>query len=73
MAVARGSNAFRQTVSAASLETTAQGNLIEMGEIRSADLDGAVHTYPMALLITFDSVEEIRKAIKEGVCRYVFP
>ena len=50
-----------------------QGKLIEMGEIKSVDLDGTVNTYPMALLITFDSKEEIRKAIKEGVCRFVFP
>ncbi|MDP2621995.1 MAG: hypothetical protein Q8P46_17780 [Hyphomicrobiales bacterium] len=54
-------------------EPTAHGKLIEMGEIKSQDMDGTVHTYPMALLITFDSKEEIRKAIKEGVCRFVFP
>jgi hypothetical protein len=52
--------------------STAQGRLIEMGEIKSADLDGTLHTYPMALLITFESVEEIRKAIKDGVCRFEF-
>lgn len=49
-----------------------EGRLIEMGEIKSADLDGTVHTYPMALVITFDSVEAIRKAIKDGICRYEF-
>lgn len=50
----------------------AQGRLIEMGEIKSQDLDGSVHTYPMALLITFANVEEIRKAIKDGICRFEF-
>lgn len=51
----------------------AQGKLIEMGQITSTDLDGTAHMYPMALLITFDSVDEIRKAIKDGVCDFVWP
>lgn len=49
-----------------------KGRLIEMGEIKSADLDGTVHTYPMALVITFESREAIKKAINDGMCRFEF-
>jgi hypothetical protein len=51
---------------------TAEGRLIEMGEIKSADLDGTIHTYPMALLITFDNVAALKKAINDGLCRFEF-
>lgn len=49
-----------------------KGRLIEMGEIKSADMDGTVHTYPMALLVTFDSVAAIKQAIADGGCRFEF-
>jgi hypothetical protein len=49
-----------------------KGRLIEMGELKSADLDGTVHTYPMALLITFDSREAIKQAVNDGICRFEF-
>jgi len=43
-----------------------------MGEIKSADLGGETHTYPMALLITFETREAIKQAINDGVCRFEF-
>ena len=49
-----------------------QGRLVEMGEIKSADLGGETHTYPMALLITFETREAIKQAINDGVCRFEF-
>jgi hypothetical protein len=51
-----------------------QGKLVEMGEIKSKDpSDGTVERYPMALLITFDKVEDLRLAIKQGICRFEWP
>ena len=49
------------------------GKLIEMGDLKSADSDGKLHDQPMAILVRFDSVEDIRRAIKEGGCRFVWP
>lgn len=49
------------------------GKLIEMGELRTCEMDGnGVHVYPMALLITFESKEAIRKAIADGICKFTF-
>jgi hypothetical protein len=49
-----------------------KGRLIEMGELQTVDLLGERHMYPMALLITFKSREEIKRAINEGICRFEF-
>lgn len=52
-------------------QPTALGKLRIMGEIVTKDADGD-ETHPMALLVTFSSAEEIRKAIKDGYCRFEF-
>lgn len=58
---------------APSTEGIVQGKLAEMGEIPVQETGGtSVHTYPMALVITFDKVEDIRRAIKDGVCRFTY-
>lgn len=44
--------------------------LVEMGQIATVGPDGDSYKYPMALVIEFDSVESIRQAINEGVCRW---
>ena len=49
------------------------GKLIEMGDLKTADFDGTLHEQKMAILVRFDSVEDIRRAINEGVCRFVWP
>jgi anti-sigma28 factor (negative regulator of flagellin synthesis) len=50
-----------------------KGKLAEMGEIPVQEIGSAeVHTYPMALVITFDKVEDIRKAIADGACRFAY-
>lgn len=49
---------------------TPTGQLIEMGQITTLDADGTKHGYKMALVIGFSSVEEIRRAIKYGHCRF---
>ena len=43
-----------------------------MGEIDVKEPDGSTQHFPMALLITFDNPEQIRRAIKEGECKFVF-
>ena len=48
----------------------AEGRLVIMGQITTKETDAPDYTHPMALLITFDSVDAIRKAIKDGYCRY---
>lgn len=56
-------------------ETTTEpvmGRLSVMGEIEVKELGGESHTYPMALLITFDDKEAVRQAIKDGICRFEF-
>jgi hypothetical protein len=44
--------------------------LIEMGQITTLGIDGDRTDYKMALLIEFDSVESIRKAIADGRCEF---
>lgn len=51
---------------------TTTGRLIEMGQITTMDHDDGRHTYPLALLITFDSREAIRAAINAGQCKFSF-
>jgi hypothetical protein len=53
-------------------DNTVIAKLAVMGEIEVKELDGESHTYPMALLITFDDKEQIRQAIKDGICRFEF-
>ena len=43
-----------------------------MGEIETVEPEGKTQKYPMALLIKFDSVESIRKAIKDGQVAFTF-
>lgn len=50
----------------------AHGRLIEMGDLETVDSDGSKHKQPMSLLIRFDSVEAIRKAIDEDRCTFSF-
>lgn len=44
--------------------------LIEMGQITTIGIEGERADYKMALLIEFDSVASIRKAISEGRCEF---
>lgn len=46
--------------------------LIEMGQITTLGIEGERADYKMALLIEFDSVADIRKAIAEGRCEFGF-
>lgn len=46
------------------------GKLAIMGRIEVKESEDTVQTYPMALLVTFDSVEAIRQAIKDGECKF---
>ena len=48
------------------------GRLIEMGQITTIDSDGTRHEYPMALVIEFASVAEIKQAIEDGRCNFSF-
>jgi hypothetical protein len=50
-----------------------KGKLIEMGNLISADLDGTKHEYQRAILIQFDSVEDARRAVVDGICEFVWP
>lgn len=50
-----------------------KGKLRIIGNIDVTEPDGSdSHHYPMAMLITFDDAEQIRKAITDGVCEYEF-
>jgi hypothetical protein len=49
-----------------------KGRLIEMGDLRSADMDGKTHDYPKSILVQFDSVDDIRRALDEGICKFVW-
>ena len=54
-----------------------EGNLILMGEIFSTEPeehggDGTTHRHRMALLIEFDSADDIRAAIARGNCSFSF-
>ena len=50
-----------------------EGKLIEMGQIEILGLGDEPNTkYKMALVIEFDSPEDIREAIKEGTCTFRF-
>jgi hypothetical protein len=48
------------------------GNLIEVGNITSVSLDGEKYSSPLAMLITFKNVDDIRKAIADGKCSFTF-
>lgn len=48
------------------------GRLVIMGEITVKDLDDSERDHHMALLIEFDSAEDIRKAIADGHCTFKF-
>jgi len=48
------------------------GNLTIMGSIMVKEPDGAEIEHKMALLIDFDSPEQIRKAIEAGRCSFSF-
>lgn len=48
------------------------GRLIEMGRLTTIDAEGTRTEYQMALVIEFASAEEIRKAIKDGLCTFGF-
>lgn len=49
----------------------AKGKLKIMGNIETLE-DGNTQEHPMALLIEFDSPEDIRAAIKSGKCEFTF-
>jgi hypothetical protein len=48
------------------------GRLAIMGEIVTVESEDTTQKHPLALLITFDSVEDVRKAIGDGTCRFKF-
>ena len=48
------------------------GKLIEMGQLSTVDDDGTKTQYKFALVIEFNSPDEIRKAISEGQCKFEF-
>lgn len=48
------------------------GKLTIMGQIEVKEPDDKTVTHPMALLINFNSVEDIRQAIADGECKFVF-
>jgi len=48
-----------------------KAKLTIMGQIITIE-DEQEFTHPMALLIEFDSAEEIREAIKRGSCEFEF-
>lgn len=48
------------------------GKLAIMGNIVVEELDATKQTYPMALLITFESAEDIRQALKDMECKFSF-
>lgn len=50
----------------------AKGRLSIMGQIETVEPDGKYQMHKMALLIEFDSVEAIRKAMADGICQYDF-
>lgn len=49
-----------------------KARLIEMGQLTTVDLDGQKVEYPRALLLTFDDVDAIRAAIRDGKVQFVF-
>lgn len=63
----------KKPVKAAS-DTLAKGRMLMAGEIEVQSLDEKVglHTVPMAVLVTFDSADELRKAVKSGRCEFTF-
>lgn len=54
-------------------QPTVKGKLIEMGELKSADTDGTIHDYPRSILIQFDSIADIKRALDDGICKFVWP
>lgn len=48
------------------------GQLAIMGQIDVKEDEETVQRYPMALLIKFKTVEEIRQAIADGECKFTF-
>lgn len=54
---------------------TVKGSAVIMGRVDTVDdCDdaGTVVSYNRAVLIQFDSVEDMRRAIEEGRCEFVF-
>ena len=47
-----------------------KGTLIEAGCFTSIDNDENMVEYNYALIIEFDTVEEFKQALKEGVCEF---
>jgi hypothetical protein len=51
----------------------AKGKLRIVGNIDVKEPDGSDGGhFPLAILVTFDSVEEVRKALLDGKCTYEF-
>ena len=48
------------------------GRLVIMGEIETVESEDVTQRHPLALLIAFDSVDDIRAAIKDGQCQFTF-
>ena len=48
------------------------GKLKIMGQIETVEPDGENQKYPMALLIEFDSADDIRAALKDMECKFCF-
>lgn len=47
-----------------------QANLSLMGDITTLEPDGSQLHFPRALLLEFDSIEELRAAIASGRCEF---
>lgn len=50
----------------------AKGQMLMAGEIEVMSLESGMHTVPMAVLVKFDSADELRKAVKSGRCEFTF-